>query len=1142
MLSAGQRLGPYEIRAFIGRGGMGDVYRARDTRLGRDLAVKVLPATAVEDGMAVERFMREARTASALNHPNVITIYEIGESERVRFIAMELVEGETLRTLVGRSPRLEHVAEIGTQAARALKVAHAAGIVHRDIKPENVMLRRDGYIKVLDFGLARLFGAIDGHASAPDGATRTGTAVGTLRYMSPEQACAQPVTSATDIFSLGLMLYELATGAHPFSASSDIALVSAMLTAPAPSASLANPTIPPAIDALLVSMLDKNPERRPSAANVEATLLAFRSPNDGTRPTLVAAREQEHIVGRERERLMLREAWSSAADGRGLLVNVSGEPGIGKTSLVEEFLGDLSVLTQPPRIARGRCSERLAGSDAYLPLLDALDSLLRVQDGGAVGSLMKRCAPTWYLQVAPSSADDSSEARALVNVQAKSQERMKRELSTFMNELCALGPIVLFLDDLHWSDLSTVDMLAYLAARLGAMRCLILTTVRPAELLVTKHPFAQLKLDFQARGIGREIPLDFLSATEVSAFVSHEFPAHELPPELATMIHAKTEGNPLFVADLLRYLRTQGSVTNEGGAWRLSTPLSSVAQSLPESIRSMIQRKIEQLTDADRKLLAAASVQGYEFDTAVVSRLVGLDPADAEERLESLEHVYGFVRRSEERTLPAGLLSVRYRFVHVLYQNALFASLAPSRRVSLSALAADVLLAAYGSASTQIAMDLAELFEAARDIAPAVEHLSLAAESAVRVFANQEAVAIARRALDLLARLPESDARDERELALCATLGVALGAMQGMAAPDVGKAHGRAYALWKRLGARPSLFHVAGALWTYYVVGGQLDIGVSIGNELLEMSETTGNRAMSVAANNCLGIALHHLGDHRQAAERFARGLKEYAPELRTSFIGLPLDPGVSFVSESARVLWMLGYPAQAKQRVEQALSIARSINHPESVAFAGLFGSFLHQFFGEPQEALRHAETVLALSAEREIATTLVWGMVLHGWALGATGRWAEGIDEIRQSLAMQRSAGAEVARPQFAWMLGDLCLRAGKPGEALAAADDGLSTAARTSDHYWDSELLRLKGEIVVRAQGSFADAEAHFKAAMADAQRRDAKSLELRAATSLARLMVSDRRTDDARRVLAPVYEWFTEGLSTGDLLAAKQLLTM
>src|SRR5215467_1596066 len=242
------------------------------------------------------------------------------------------------------------------------------------------------------------------------------------------------------------------------------------------------------------------------------------------------------------------------------------------------------------------------------------------------------------------------------------------------------------------------------------------------------------------------------------------------------------------------------------------------------------------------------------------------------------------------------------------------------------------------------------------------------------------------------------------------------------------------------------------------------------------MSEATGSRAMSVAASNCLGITLHHLGDHRRAAERFAHGIREYTSELRTSFIGLPIDPGVGFVSESSRVLWVLGYPEQAKQRLEQALSIARSINHPESVAFAGLFGAFLHHFFDQPQEVLRHAEDVLALSVERDVATGLVWGMVLHGWALGAIGRLDDGIKEIRESLAMQRAAGAEVARPQFAWMLGDLYLRAGRHAEAAAAADDGFTTAARTKDHYWDSELNRLKGEILMQSGGSVVQAETH------------------------------------------------------------------
>src|SRR5688572_23315065 len=202
MLSPGQQLGPYEIRGLLGKGGMGEVYLARDPRLSRDLALKVLPTHAIDDAAAVERFTREARTASALNHPNVVTIYEIGEADSGRFIAMELVEGQTLRALIDRRPSIEELARIGSQTARALSVAHAAGIVHRDVKPENVMVRRDGYVKVLDFGLARLFTAHDGRSTAAvGGTTRVGTAVGTLRYMSPEQACAEPVGSATDVFS-----------------------------------------------------------------------------------------------------------------------------------------------------------------------------------------------------------------------------------------------------------------------------------------------------------------------------------------------------------------------------------------------------------------------------------------------------------------------------------------------------------------------------------------------------------------------------------------------------------------------------------------------------------------------------------------------------------------------------------------------------------------------------------------------------------------------------------------------------------------------------------------------------------------------------------------------------------------------------
>lgn len=1140
MLSPGQVCGPYEIRGLLGKGGMGEVYLARDPRLSRDLALKVLPTHAMEDDAAVERFMREARSASALNHPNVITIYEIGEAEPGRFIAMELVEGQTLRLLGERRPGIDELADIGAQTARALNVAHGAGIVHRDVKPENVMVRRDGYVKVLDFGLARLLSTHDGRTAAIETATIAGAAVGTLRYMSPEQACAEAVASPSDVFSLGVTLFELATGAHPFPASSDVAAVSAILTAPTPSASRSNPALPQAFDALISSMLEKDPRRRPTAGDVEAALSAMGRDASSTPTALDGRVVERHTVGRNRERAALHDAWERARAGRGILVNVSGEPGIGKTTIVEELLAELSLAPRPPRVARGRCSERLAGSDAYLPLLEALDDLLHSPNGTIIASTMKRLAPTWYLQVAPNEVADSSEGRLLVNVQASSQERMKRELGSFLEEVCHLTPLVLFFDDLHWSDLSTIDMLAYLAARLGSMRLMILSTVRPAELVLNKHPFAQLKLDLQARGLCREIVLDFLTLEDVTEYVGREFPGHAFPSAFSAMIHDKTEGSPLFMAGLLQYLRTQGTVTNVDGTWRLAAPLSGIVASLPETIRGMIQRKVEQLSSADRQLLAAASVQGHQFDTAIVAKLVGIEPADIEERLESLEHVFGFVRRSEEHALPNGTFSVRYRFVHVLYQNALFAALTPSRRASLSAGTAEALLSAYGSASVQIAVDLAELFETARDYARAVDHLTIGADAAVRVFANQEAVVLSRRGLQLLAQMPETDERLEREMRLLTTLSVALGALEGMAAPEVGKATARAYELWKQLGARPSLFPMAGALWTYYVVGGQLTVGMSLGNELLEAAESTGDRALQVVANNCLGITLHHLGEHRRAAKHFERGMEAYSPDLRASFIGLPLDPGVSFVAELARVLWVLGYPDQAVKRMGEAIELATSIGHPESMAFSNLFGSFLYQFLRATDKALEHAEIVLAMSRERDVATTLAWGLSLHGWALGATGRLSDGIAELRESLATQRAAGSEVARPQFAWMLADTYLRAGEYAAADAAADDGLETAARTSDHYWDSELRLLKGAVVLHSGGTRDQADQHIVAALTDARDRSAKSLELRAATQLARLWMGENRRADARGVLTPVYDWFTEGFATADLVAARELL--
>jgi len=287
----------------------------------------------------------------------------------------------------------------------------------------------------------------------------------------------------------------------------------------------------------------------------------------------------------------LRHAYDAAANGQGGLVALSGEPGIGKTTLAEEFIDSLNDAGERCLVGRGRCSERQAGAGAYLPWLEALDAL-RNQGGMQVAKTMKAIAPTWYAQVAPPETGDSVEGRALTVNRAGSQEWMKRELHAFFEEIARQRPVVLFLDDLHWADESTVDVLAYLGARLPSQRVLTIATYRPSDLRRGQHVFLPLKLDLETRGICREIHVDFLTQDDVGRYLGLEFPGHRFPATFAALVHDKTEGNPLFMADLLRSFRDRGLIRSADGVWELARLPTAFEQEIPASIRSMIELKV----------------------------------------------------------------------------------------------------------------------------------------------------------------------------------------------------------------------------------------------------------------------------------------------------------------------------------------------------------------------------------------------------------------------------------------------------------------------------------------------------------------------------------------------------------------------
>lgn len=263
-LSPGTALGSYTILQYIGAGGMGDVYLARHEKLRRHVAIKVLPPDLEQDRKGLARFEREAQTASSLNHPNIVTIHDIGEHEGTTYIAMELVEGRTVRDLLkeGRLP-IDRIVEIAIQIADGMSEAHAAGIVHRDLKPPNVMVTDSGLVKILDFGLAKpLRGSVRGALYATLTQPGEGLVAGTPHYMSPEQLSGNPIDHRSDHFAFGVLLYEMACGEPPFGGPSPGAVMSAVLTRPAAPIRRCRPDTPAALEGLISRCLEKDPDDR----------------------------------------------------------------------------------------------------------------------------------------------------------------------------------------------------------------------------------------------------------------------------------------------------------------------------------------------------------------------------------------------------------------------------------------------------------------------------------------------------------------------------------------------------------------------------------------------------------------------------------------------------------------------------------------------------------------------------------------------------------------------------------------------------------------------------------------------------------------------------------------------------------------
>ena len=854
------------------------------------------------------------------------------------------------------------------------------------------------------------------------------------------------------------------------------------------------------------------------------------------------------LVGRDEELAFLHARLRAARTRQRRLVLVTGEPGIGKTTLVETFLDQISR-DGTLHIGRGQCVEHYGAGEAYLPVLEAIGRLGRAADGERLIQTLKQYAPTWLVQL-PALLTDADLEIVSRRAQGATRDRMLREIVEALDAMSVVDPVVLVLEDLHWSDSATIDLLAMLARRREPASLLIVGTYRPADVAVKAHPLQSAKQELQVHGLCEDLALEFLSVAAVKEYLAQRFVPHDLPADFSVVLHRITDGNPLFMVNTLEDLIARGQLRESEGRWSLAVSVEDVAVEVPHTLSQIVAQQVERLTAEEQAALAVASVAGSEC-SAALAVAAGIDAHAAERCCDTLARRGHFLRVNGAASWPDGTVATRYAFIHALYRNVLYSRVPIGHRVGLHLRIAERLERAYGARAADIAGELAVHFERGRDFERAARYQTLAGEHALRRHGYREAANHLRHALTSLNALPESTKRTEQELMLQVMLGTALTALKGHAVREVEVAYARARLLSEEVDDPARLSLVLPGLTWFYLVRGPAATTRQLSARLTAMAETTGDCAMKLAAHHSAGVVAYYSGGFETARDHLEQGSTLYDPAAhtpdRSPIFRANVDPGVSCALHAAGVIWVLGYPERAAARAREALALACEIDHPFSVAHAHRFAAALYQSQQDEGAASEHANASAALAAEHGFAAVLKAVAFHQGWVLAQRGNRDAGLAAMREWLPICRDIRAAILLPAYLAWFAEVQLALGHPMDGLALVDEGFAVARRSGYSYWTAELYRLKGLLFQHPGAAHParsspdkQAEACFVEALQLARQQRAKLFELRAATALSRLWTNQGKASDALALLSEVYGWFSEGFETVDLRESAALL--
>jgi len=851
------------------------------------------------------------------------------------------------------------------------------------------------------------------------------------------------------------------------------------------------------------------------------------------------------VVGRTADLERLRGLFHEALGGTRRIVLVAGEAGMGKTTLLDHFLA--AVETQADvAVARGQCLERHGRDEPYLPVLEALGRLAREGRAPWLVGALRRYAPGWVAQLPDLAREDARAGDG-----RSTPERMLRELADALAVATAERALVLALEDLHWSDHATLDLLSCLAQRREPAQLVVVGSYRPSDVIVHGHPLHGVKRQLVARSQCEELALEPLSGADVAEYLRLRLGEAPDLASLAAALHARTAGTPLFVASVVDDLVEDGVVLPaEGGGWRLAVSAVDATDAIPAGVQQLIEQQADRLPAEERRLLEAASVAGLSFDVATLAAALELDAGAVESACESLAARGPFIEPAGLSEGPDGTLSGRYRFRHPLRGDVLYRRVPDVRRARLHRAIAARAEAAWGARAPEIAAELATHFERGHEWSGAARYHEAAGHAALRHHAPREAAAHFERALGLIGRLPSSRARDEAELALRVALAAPLMALRGYAAPEVGASYERARALCEALDAKRELLPVLRGLASHHQVRGHLGVARALGEALLARAGEAGDVVAQVQAHYGHGVTLFHAGEPAPARVHFERALACYAPAQHADHARVygGYDPGVACRVWLGWALHALGLPAEARAAAEGALELAEELGHPLSLGFARYGVALAHQASGEWDEALHLANHAIVLCEEYGFSQELGLATALRGWSLALQGRLDEGRADLELGLRRYAATGA-LPPPGLRMQLASVELMGGRHEEAAALARAALDEAKDAGPWLGAAELrcaaARILLAVAAKERGKaraarVREAETLLASALETARVQEARSGELLAAAGLAQLWRDQGRREDARALLAPLVARFPEGARMRGLRRAAKLL--